>query len=237
MNYIILAAGKGTRLHPLTVSYPKSSYSLDKNTTVLQRMVRGIRSVDVDSNIVVVVGFQASIVEEQLKDENCIFVKNPFYEVTNSAASLWFAKDFLKADQVTIINGDVVLDKELMEYLSFSVKRPEVLVDSSIRIDGDYNVQVVDGRVVMMSKELSEYYGEYVGVTKLDSSSANLLDQTIEEGLSDEMYDQWYENVLVHMIFRSDFSLGYKDVSENSWTEVDSVNDLMLAKKIYSEDL
>lgn len=46
MTYIILAAGKGSNLQPLTLKYPKTSYKLDDNTTVLQRMVRKIRIMD-----------------------------------------------------------------------------------------------------------------------------------------------------------------------------------------------
>ena len=46
MTYIILAAGKGSNLHPLTLKYAKTSYKLDENTTVLQRMVRSIRKED-----------------------------------------------------------------------------------------------------------------------------------------------------------------------------------------------
>ena len=55
MTYIILAAGKGSNLQPLTLKYPKTSYKLDDNTTVLQRMVRKIRSMDKKAEIVVVI--------------------------------------------------------------------------------------------------------------------------------------------------------------------------------------
>ena len=52
MTYIILAAGKGSNLQPLTLNYPKTSFRLDENTTVLQRMVRTIRKHDKDAEIV-----------------------------------------------------------------------------------------------------------------------------------------------------------------------------------------
>ena len=46
MTYIILAAGKGSNLYPLTLKYAKTSFRLDENSTVLQRMVRSIRKAD-----------------------------------------------------------------------------------------------------------------------------------------------------------------------------------------------
>ena len=96
MTYIILAAGKGSNLYPLTLKYAKTSFRLDENTTVLQRMVRSIRKADKDAEIVVVVGYKADVIREELVDENVRFVTNPFYEVTNSISSLWFARDYLE---------------------------------------------------------------------------------------------------------------------------------------------
>ena len=60
MKYIILAAGKGASLHPLTLKYAKTSYKLDEDNTVLQRMVRSIRKYDKCAEIVVVVGYLAN---------------------------------------------------------------------------------------------------------------------------------------------------------------------------------
>ena len=108
MTYIILAAGKGSNLYPLTLKYAKTSFRLDENTTVLQRMVRSIRKADKDAEIVVVVGYKADVIREELVDENVRFVTNPFYEVTNSISSLWFARDYLERENVAVVNGDVV---------------------------------------------------------------------------------------------------------------------------------
>lgn len=74
-TYILLAAGKGTRLHPLTLHHPKSLYKLDKNTTVLERMVRLIRKHDRSSEIVVVTGFMSDLISSQLGRE-AILINN-----------------------------------------------------------------------------------------------------------------------------------------------------------------
>ena len=47
MRYIFLVAGKGTRLQPLTLKHPKSMFKLDKDTTLIQRMVGLIRKLAV----------------------------------------------------------------------------------------------------------------------------------------------------------------------------------------------
>lgn len=232
MTYIFMAAGKGSRLYPLTLKYPKSLYKLDKNTTVLKRMITLIKTHDPQAKIVVVVGFMKEQVEAEI--EGVTFITNPFYEVTNSIASLWFAKDYLDDDQVVLINGDIVMEEDaIKKVVCQKTDKPKVLIDSSIKNDGDYNVQVNGDRVLVMSKDLNEYYGEYTGVTKLDRISAIKLQECIIEMVENGMYDQWYENALVQMIFNSDFKLYYEDIRDYKWTEVDCVSDMLLAKQIH----
>lgn len=232
MRYIFLVAGKGTRLQPLTLKHPKSMYRLDENTTLLQRMVKLIRKCDSHAEIIIVTGHMHESIEEQV--ENAVFLYNPFYDVTNSIASLWFARDYLDCDNSVLIDGDIVMSYDLIrEVLCEPVDRPMVLLDSSIKIDGDYNVEVSGNQVLVMSKELTTYYGEYAGITKLDRASALLVKDEIENMVEEGFYDQWYENALVQLIFKTDFKLYYKDISMYKWTEVDSVNDLLLAKQIH----
>ena len=235
MKYIFMVAGKGTRLHPLTLMHPKSMYKLDDNTTLLQRMVRLIRKHDSKADIVVVTGHMHKNIEGELDDVT--FVYNPFYAITNSIASLWFAKDHLDAENVVLIDGDILMSEELIKNVLCSpVKRPEVLLDSSIRTDGDYNVEVSGERVLVMSKDLSNYYGEYAGITRLDRESALLMRDEMEEMIDEGFYDQWYENALVQLIFKQDFHLYFEDISSYEWTEVDSVNDLLVAKQIHLKE-
>ena len=232
MTYIFLVAGKGSRLHPLTLKYPKSLYKLDKSTTVLTRMVNLIKKYDKKANIVVVIGFMSQTIIAELQDVT--FIHNPFYEVTNSIASLWFARDYLDAENVVLINGDIVMEENLVNTIICArTDIPKVCVDSSIKSEGDYNVQVNGEKVLVMSKDLEQYFGEYAGVTKLDRKSALKLQKCICNMVETGKYDQWYENALVQMIFNEDFQLYYEDIRDYKWTEVDCVSDMLLAKQIH----
>lgn len=232
MKYIFLVAGKGSRLNPLTSDMPKSMFKLGPDTTLIARMVKLIRHHDKNADIVVVTGHKHKIIEQEL--EGVTFINNPFYEVTNSIASLWFARAHLDTENVVLIDGDIVMsDKLVRDVVCKETDRPLVLLDSSISEDGDYNVQVAGERVLVMSKELDHYYGEYAGITKLDRKSALALHAEIESMVDSGYYDQWYENALVQMIFRDDFELFYTDISAYEWTEVDNVSDLIHAKSIH----
>lgn len=237
MKYVILAAGIGTRLHPLTNKHPKSLYKLDSNTTVIERTVERILEDDKTAKIIIVVGFCEGKVREVLAHKkDIIYIYNPFYRITNSIASLWFAREYLN-DDIVIINADIVFNKELSrDILIKKMKGAHVLLDTSIKKDGDYNVEVHNTEVTVMSKDLKNYYGEYAGITKLDAASASSLLHEIEYMVAEGDYDQWYENALVQMIFSRNFSLNYIDIVDYEWTEIDNVDDLLKAKKIQFEE-
>lgn len=232
MTYIILAAGKGTSLHPLTLKMPKSLYKLDRHSTVLQRLVRTIRKYDHKAEIVVVAGFMFDHVLREVEKENVIIVRNPFYAKTSSIASLWFAKKYLERDNVSILSSDIVLEDRLIEeVICQTTDKPYVLVDSS-KTTGKYNVQIQGDNVCVMSKALSSFFAQYVCVTKLDAVSARFLLEEIDIMVNAEMYDQLFEDALVQMIFENDFDLYYKDIKDYSWTEVDNADDLIKAREV-----
>ena len=232
MTYIFLVAGKGTRMRPLTQNFSKSLFKLDKDITVLEKMVALMRKHDNNARIVLVTGFMHEAIEKAIPDAINVF--NPFYSVTNSIASLWFARQYLDTDNTIIINGDIVTSEELVkDIICRPTDHASVLIDSSIKNDGDYNAQIMDNHIVVMSKGLNEYHGEYAGIAKLDRNSARLLRDEIEYMINQGQYELWYEEALVQMIFEKNFILFFDDVCDYEWTEIDSVNDLLLARKIH----
>ena len=236
MSYIILSAGKGVKLQPLTLNYPKSLYKLDDKTTILQRLVRKIRKYDAEAEIVVVVGYMYKQIQRELEDDNVKFVHNPFYSVTSSMGSLWFAKDFLQRENVTIINGDIVASDKLMEDIVCQhTDYPCVLLDSTHKDANKYNVQIQEDMVCVMSKNLTEFEGNYASITKLDAVSSRFLLEQLNQMVNEEMYTLFFEDALVQMIFQKNFELYYKDIKDYKWTEVDCVDDLLKARQIQAE--
>lgn len=236
MTYIILAAGQGKNLQPLTLSRPKTLYKLDENTTVLQRLVRSIRKCDRDAEIVVVVGFMYQRIQKELEDENVKFVHNPFYAATSSMGSLWFAKDFLQRENVSIINGDIVMSEKLLaDVVCAHTDAPYVLLDSTHKDSNKYNVQVQEDKVCVMSKNLTEFLGNYASITKLDAVSSRFLLEQLDLMVNEGVYNLFFEDALVQMIFDKNFELYYKDIKDYQWTEVDNVDDLLKARQIQTK--
>ena len=236
MTYIILSAGKGVKLQPLTLNYPKSLYKLDDKTTILQRLVRKIRKYDAEAEIVVVVGYMYKQIQKELEDDNVKFVHNPFYSATSSMGSLWFAKDLLQRENVTIIKGDIVASDKLMEEIVCQhTDYPIALLDSTHKDANKYNVQVQGDLVCVMSKNLTEFEGNYASITKLDAVSSRFLLEQLNQMVNEEMYNLFFEDALVQMIFQKNFELYYKDIKDYKWTEVDCVDDLLKARQIQAD--
>lgn len=236
MTYIVLSAGKGVKLQPLTLNHPKSLYKLDDKTTILQRLVRMIRRHDTESEIVVVIGYMYKQIQRELEDDNVKFVHNPFFSVTGSMGSLWFARDFLQRENVTIINGDIVSSDKLMEeVICQHTDYPCVLLDSTRRDSNKYNVQVQGDLVCVMSKNLTEYLGNYASVMKFDAVSSRFLLEQMNQMVNEGMYNLFFEDALVQMIFEKNFEMYYQDIKDYQWTEVDCVDDLLKARQIQQD--
>ena len=238
MTYIILAAGAGKNLMPLTLKYPKTSFKLDENTTILQKLVRSIRRYDKNSEVVVVVGYLADTIREELVNDNVKFVMNPFYEVTNSITSLWFARDYLDRENVTVLHGDVVFDDYIVQnHVVKPTDHAYVLVDSGISNSGEYNVKIKDSEVTVMSNKLEEFDAKYACMSKFDAVSSRLVKAEMDEMINTNMYDQFFEDTLVQLVMFHDFQLYAEDIKGHSWSEVDDVDDLLMAKQIHGEKL
>lgn len=237
MTYIILVAGQGKNLQPLTLSHPKTLYKLDDKTTVLQRLVRSIRKYDKEAEIVVVVGFLYKYIQNELEDDNVTFVHNPFYSVTSSMGSLWFAKAYLQRENVAIINGDIVMSDQLMsDDICSHTDVPYILLDSTRTEGNKYNVQVQGEKVCVMSKNLTEFLGNYASVTKLDAVSSRFVLEQLNQMVNEGMFNLFFEDALVQMIFDKNFELYYKDIKDYQWTEIDNVDDLLKARQIQAEN-
>ncbi len=234
MKYIILVAGKARRLEPLTHSLPKCLFKLDSETTIIDRLVSQIKDSDKSAEIILVTGFKSELVEKELEGRSVTLIYNPFYDVTNNIASLWFAKDHLEGN-VVVISGDFVLSDELVkQHLCSSIFQSQVLLDSSVHCDGDYNVSTDGERVIVMGKNLEHYDGEWIGVNRIHHDDTALFKETLCRMIAEGRHNQWHADVLSQMIFENDFVLGYTDVSGLGWTDIDTPDDLRKAKQIAS---
>ena len=97
---------------------------------------------------------------------------------------------------------------------------------------GEYNAVIKDEQVLVMSKKLEHYSAKYSCMTKLDPVSSRLLKEEMDSMINSNMYDQYFEDCLVQMIMFHDFQLFAEDIAGKAWSEVDTVDDLLIAREI-----
>lgn len=223
MKAILMAAGVGSRLSR-AVSSPKCVLDVD-GIPLVRHTVEMLRKNNID--VAVVVGFKRDMVYEALNGLDVTFYYNPFYKVTNSMGSLWFARDFIDPTQDIILgNADVFWDQDVLDLL-INDSRDAVMLSDVSRVDvGDYFFQTQhDGRIIAYGKELQRYERdcEYVGLAKLRSHFLNGFKKRIDLCIEDELYHLWWENVLYN--YSKEYPVYALDVEDRFWGEIDYIED------------
>ena len=112
---VILAAGKGNRIQPLTAGIPKCLIEVG-GQSLIERALHGLGSQHV-SEAVIVVGYKASLIRDRVgasfEGIKVTYVDACDYETTNNIRSLWDARDYLTED-VILVEADVIFDSNLI---------------------------------------------------------------------------------------------------------------------------
>lgn len=221
MKAILMAAGIGSRISR-AVSKPKSTLDVG-GVPLIARTVDMLIAEGVE--VAVVVGFKSAEVRQALQGRDVRFFVNPFYRVTNSMASLWFAREFLDGDDVLLANADVFWGEGMYEDLMSDTNDIVMLGDES-RVDvGDYFFLVEDGLIRGFGKELerADRTTEYVGIARVAGHMVPQFRQRLEALVVAERYDLWWENVLYEHI--DETPVHVRDMSDFFWAEIDYIDD------------
>ena len=147
MKAVIMAAGVGSRISR-NIDMPKSLLEVE-GKSILRRTVEMLLKNGIQP--AVIGGYQFGQIVENLKGLDVKLYENPFYRVTNSLGSLWFARDFIdEQDSLLLANADVFWEQELLDLLLTEGQEAVMLADSSaVRLaEGDYFFGCENGRIV-----------------------------------------------------------------------------------------
>ena len=235
---IVLAAGAGRRLHPLTDALPKTLLEVSDDRTILDVALSNLAAVDV-RDVVLVTGFAAEAVEARrrdLEDRHGVQIETVFNDRAlewNNAYSLWLARKWF-AEGVVLCNGDT-LHPSAVEQILLASRGPEILLavdDVKPLADEEMKVVVSDGRVTRITKQMppSSAAGEYIGVAVLEPAASEPLAQALEATWRDNP-DLYYEDGFQVFADRGGH-IGVAPIGAQHWVEVDNHDDLAKAREI-----
>ena len=141
MNAIVLSAGQGRRLLPLTTRDPKCLLEVDGPRTVLELQLRALARCGI-RHATVVLGFGADRVERFLSGLRIPGLRvdtlfNPFFATSDNLATCWLARGAMTGDFV-LLNGDTLFEDQVLQGLLASPPAPiTVTVDHKDGYDDD----------------------------------------------------------------------------------------------------
>lgn len=203
MKAIVLSAGQGRRLLPLTADTPKCTLPLN-GKALIEWQIDALLSCGIEQ-VSVVVGYGAEKVEQLLQSrygsERVQAIYNPFYEVADNLASCWIAREAMAGDFL-ILNGDTLFEPAILRRLLESQERPiTVTIDQKAEYDAD-DMKVSmgkGGQLLRIGKGLasSEVNGESIGMLLFRGEGAALFRSTIEASMRKPLgLKQWYLSVI-----------------------------------------
>lgn len=224
MKCLIMAAGRGTRISRHLMGQPKCTVDIGGEPliryTVRMLQEHGIRQVGI------IVGYAQQAVRDALAGLDVRFYENPFFDVTNSIASLWFARDFLDGDEdMLFMNGDVYMESALLERILADRRSPVMFADESRIKEADYRFRYPNGLLEKYGKDLpdEETTGEYIGEARINAELLPVFSQRLEKMIFSQQHGLWWENVLYAHLEETPVYVA--DCGGLFWAEVDYIED------------
>lgn len=233
MKTIILSAGQGRRLLPLTADLPKCLLALS-GASLLEWQLRALAAAGA-CEAVVVTGFQAAKVEAALAGMDLALpvrtLHNPFYAMADNLASCWTARHEMSGDFL-ILNGDTLFEAAVAaRVLGGAATAPiTVTVDRKPAYDpDDMKVSVEGERLRAIGKTLpaASVDGESIGLLRFTAEGGRRFVAELERVMKTEAgLKLWYLSAVDRIAREDGEAVGVRSIEGLDWGELDFPDDL-----------
>lgn len=236
---VLLVAGIGQRLRPITNDRPKALVPVGKET-IVARSIRLLLAHGVEE-IVLATGYREDAVREAMKalPVPVHYCFNEAYDRTQNSISLMHCEAAVAGRAFYKLDGDLLFHSEVIGRLDKASAQLVAAVDAKASL-GEEEMKVKlrpgTGQIAAFGKGLvpSECYGESIGIERIgEGIVTQLFDElraTFERGES----NLYYEDVYSRMIVSGRISGEIANVGDLGWAEIDTVEDLAVAERLVS---
>lgn len=228
MKAVILAAGRGSRLYPLTANIPKCMVKVG-GRPLIDRQIESIESIGI-KDILVVVGYQKEVIQKHLGNR-VRYREYSDYAKTNNLHTLWNVRDELNSGFICFF-ADLLFDFAVLEDLAKNTDDICVVIDTSQILDGTMRIKINQGNCVGMGDHpvtKSEASGNFIGIAKFSNKGSELLLEQMA-GMVAAHQNDYYTAALNKLIAKGQ-KIGYLDIKNRTWVEIDTLEDLKRAEK------
>lgn len=239
MKIIILTAGVGSRIRPLTDNKPKSLLEVN-GKPILQRMLENINALGI-KDVIIVTGYLEDQIKKFALDNfpnlNFSFITNDKYEETNTAYSLNLTKDLVREDDFIKFDADVVFELDVLKKLINSPFETALCIDKNIHLDKEEVKVITDESdlVLEVGKKLdpTKAKGESIGIEKIEKNAGKILFEKLGKLLENKNnWNEYYDDSYTTLV-NEGVKFGAVDISGLKWVEIDTHNDYQRAQEIF----
>ncbi len=241
MKTIILAAGRGQRLRPLTDHMPKCLIPIG-GAPILEHMLHRIEWCGL-KDVVLVTGYEADCIHSHMTRTIGVhslrveFLVNERFAETNNLYSLWLAlRD--NTGPVTILNADDYFNVHILEALQNTPADSAAVVDFTRPLPPDAMKTHLDGsRVTFLGKTLPEQFasGNAIGMYRFSARTANLLRDEIGCWIRTGRVNDFYTAAISELASR--VPVHAVSTEGLTWGEIDDHGDLAAAPSKFARIL
>jgi len=232
---LLLAAGTGSRLHPLTLDAPKCLTEVG-GKPILGRLIENLRSQGI-RRLVVVTGYLESCVRDFLEinkgDMQVDYVFNPAYQTTNNIYSLWLARQAIQ-EPFLLLESDLVFESGMLKEL---LKPDKIAISpilpwmngTTVALNADERVTAFHGKGCLNNNPKFKT----VNIYSLSLQSWQKTIGYLERYITDDRVNEYYELVFSDMVANNELTFDAVFFDKNRWYEIDTIEDFHQAELIF----
>ena len=225
---IIMAAGIGKRMRPVTLNIPKPLIEIN-GTRMIDTVIQGLHKNGIHE-IYIVVGYM----KEKFNSLKTIYkgitlIENPYYDTCNNISSLYVARDHI--ENSIILDGDQIIYNQDILRPDFE-KSGYNAVWTETKTD-EWLMQTVDGKVTLCSRTGGVKGWQLFSISRWTSEDGKKLKSHLELEFDKKQNRQIYWDDVVMFCHFEDYDLGIRPMNFGDVIEVDDFNELIALDGIY----
>jgi choline kinase len=243
LKAVILAAGMGTRLRPLTLKTPKCLICVN-GTPFVENALFHLNRNGIES-AVIVIGYLGEGIKRYLGNEyrntRLHYVENNVFDKTGNIYSLWLARQYLE-DDIILLEDDIFFEGEVIDRLCHH-KSPEIVVvdiyknnmnGTGVNVESDIVTSFIMGQDITPGIQLKPKF-KTVNIYRFSRSfMKRYLLPKVEELVSGEHSDIFYETAIGEVVKKPEVRMVALSIAGLKWFEIDTPEDLSQAETMFT---
>lgn len=235
---VLLVAGTGSRLRPLTDGIPKALVPIN-GRSILERAVASLRAHGVQQ-FVFATGYKDQAVRTAVGNMGiqATFCHNDRYQTTQNSISLLQCRAAIGDAGFYKLDGDLLFDARVLERLDAEVEPLAVAVDAVRALDAEAMKVTTNSsqRIRRFGKSIAipDAYGESIGIERVGTSISDRIFDAIAALDGRGIVDRYYEDVYSELLADCRIAACAVNVGDLHWAEVDNMADLEHAEALFT---